>query len=87
MGMHQVRNARGEKLFQKGGKIPIEHVEQKTAAYGGAKPLVDEQLHAPKKTAPFEIFPNTPAPTGNETGFNKEGPSTNEESRGKGAKR
>lgn len=87
MGMHQVRNARRESLFQKGGKLPIEHGEQKTAAYGGAKPVVDEQLHAPRKSDAFDTFPNTPAPKGNETGFNKEGPSNDEPARGKGPKR
>ena len=84
MGMHQVRNARGESLFQKGGKMPIEWGEQETKAHGGAKPVVDEQLHAPKKHVPFAIYPNTPAPGSNEDGFNKEGPSDDEPQRGKG---
>jgi hypothetical protein len=82
MGMHQLRNARGEKLFQKGGKMPIEWGEQKTDARGGATPIVDEQLHAPKKTRPFATYPNTPAPKANEQMTGKEGPSRGRASQG-----
>jgi hypothetical protein len=77
MGMHQVRNARHEPLFKKTGSevLPIEWGQQETAAKGGADPVVDEQLHAPKKTWPYTTYPNTPAPKSNEAGVGREGPS------------
>lgn len=80
MGMHQLRNYRGEKLYQgrpTTGKKQMN--DQDTDVRGGAPIVTDDQLHAPKKTRPFEDYPYTKPPLGDQDGFGVEGPTTGNE--------
>ena len=52
---------------KKGTTLPIEHVAQKTEAYGGAKDVSDKNFGAPKKKGAWDKWPTTGVPEGNES--------------------
>ena len=76
MGIHQVRNARGESLYQGRPKSPMaDYAKQETKAHGGAEPTEDEMKpDAPTKTRPFKSYPETKPPKGDQTFQGIEGP-------------
>lgn len=80
MGMHQVRNARGESLYQGRPTTGRKQMsDQNTDVRGGADPVTDDQLHAPIKTRPFATYPFTPAPPADQVSFGVEGPTVGNE--------
>lgn len=93
MGMHQVRLARGEKLYQGRPTTGIKHLsDQDTDVRGGTTP--DAALTVPKKTRPFETYPMTPVPPADQVGFGVEGatvgsetPASRTNRKGQGGKR
>lgn len=77
MGIHQVRNARGESLYQGRPKSPMMKAnDQDTDVHGGANPTEDEMKpDAPTKSRnAFKDYSTTSPPKGDQTFTGVEGP-------------